>query len=68
MSEVKILSVSKSFNSSKVLNNINIDIKNGELISLLGPSGCGKSTTLKLIAGILNPDEGDILFDNKSVL
>lgn len=68
MSEVKILSVSKSFNSSKVLNSINIDIKNGELISLLGPSGCGKSTTLKLIAGILNPDEGDILFDNKSVL
>ncbi|MCR8746336.1 ABC transporter ATP-binding protein [Romboutsia lituseburensis] len=68
MSEVKILSVSKSFDKRKVLNNININIKDGELISLLGPSGCGKSTTLKLIAGLLNPEEGDILFDNKSVL
>lgn len=47
---------------------MNLDIKEGEIVSLLGPSGCGKSTTLKLIAGILHPDCGDILLNNESVL
>ncbi|MFR9070869.1 MAG: ABC transporter ATP-binding protein, partial [Paraclostridium sp.] len=45
-----------------------IDINQGEFVTLLGKSGCGKSTTLKLIAGLVNPDSGDILFDEKSVL
>lgn len=65
---VKLINITKKFNSKKVLNNINLDIKEGEIISLLGKSGCGKSTTLKLIAGLITPDGGDILFDNESVL
>lgn len=68
MSYVKLVNMTKYFNDIKVLENINLDINKGEIISLLGPSGCGKSTTLKLIAGLLNPDKGDILFNNQSVL
>lgn len=68
MSYVKLVNMTKYFNDTKVLENISLDINKGEIISLLGPSGCGKSTTLKLIAGLLNPDKGDILFNDKSVL
>ena len=67
MSHVKLVNLTKSFNKVEVLKNINLDINEGEIISLLGPSGCGKSTTLKIIAGILNLDSGDILFDEVSV-
>lgn len=68
MSYVKLINLTKYFGKSKVLDNINLEIKKGEIISLLGPSGCGKSTTLKLIAGLLEADSGDILFDDKSIL
>ena len=68
MSSVKIVNLSKQFNNVKILKNINLKINQGELITLLGKSGCGKSTMLKLIAGLINPDSGDILFDGKSVL
>ena len=67
MSSIKIVNLNKSFNNKTVLDNINLEVKEGEIISLLGPSGCGKSTTLKIIAGILDFDKGDILFDDKSI-
>ena len=65
MSHVKLINLTKHFDKVEVLKNINLDIKEGEIVSLLGPSGCGKSTTLKIIAGILELDDGDILFDEK---
>lgn len=52
MASVKIVNLTKSFNNVNVLNSINLDINQGEFITLLGKSGCGKSTTLKLIAGL----------------
>lgn len=68
MASVKIVNLTKSFNNVNVLNSINLDINQGEFITLLGKSGCGKSTTLKLIAGLISPDKGDILFDKNSIL
>ena len=50
------------------LNRLNLDIESGQLNALLGPSGCGKTTAMKMIAGILMPTGGDILFDGRSVL
>lgn len=68
MASVKIVNLIKKFNNVEVLKNINLEINEGELITLLGKSGCGKSTILKLIAGLENPDSGDILFDGESIL
>lgn len=68
MSRIQLQNISKSFNSKKVLENVSFVVEEGELVSLLGPSGCGKTTTLKIIAGLLNPDEGDILFGTNSML
>lgn len=52
---------------TKALDHLNIEIESGSFTSLLGPSGCGKTTTLKLIAGLLEPTEGRIFFDDEDV-
>ena len=59
--------VSKRFGDKTVLEDINLYIRKGEFVTLLGPSGCGKTTTLRLIAGFLAPDEGEILPDGKDI-
>ncbi|WP_069650273.1 ABC transporter ATP-binding protein [Caloranaerobacter ferrireducens] len=68
MSEILLKNISKTFDGKKILNNINIQVKEGELVSLLGPSGCGKTTTLKIISGLIKPDEGDVVFNGNSVM
>lgn len=50
-----------------VLNNVSLYVKSGEFVSVLGPSGSGKSTILKIAAGLLKPDRGQVLFDNRHV-
>ena len=59
--------VSKSFNGSLVVNNLNLKIKTGEFMCLLGPSGCGKTTALRLIAGLEEADKGYIYIDSELV-
>ena len=51
----------------RILKNISLDIKDKEFVTLLGPSGCGKTTTLRIIAGFLDPTEGDVLFEGKKI-
>ncbi len=64
---IEIKNVSKSFGTFKALEDININIKTGELIALLGPSGSGKTSLLRIIAGLENLDEGAILFDGNHI-
>ena len=50
------------------MDNLSLEIESGSLTALLGPSGCGKTTTMKMIAGLLDQTEGDVTFDNISIL
>jgi multiple sugar transport system ATP-binding protein len=64
---ISLKNISKSFGSTQVLNNLNVDINDGEFLTLVGPSGCGKSTLLRIIAGLEQQTSGDVLIDNKNV-
>lgn len=64
---IDLQNISVSFDEQKILNNISLQIHDGEFVTLLGPSGCGKTTTLRIIAGFLNPDEGDVIFEGKNI-
>ena len=57
----------KKYQDNIVVNNFNIDVKKGELISILGPSGCGKTTTLRMIAGFITPTAGDIFLSEEKI-
>ena len=65
---IKIENVTKSYvKGKKSVDNLNLEIKDGEIFGFLGPNGAGKTTTIKMITGILEIDEGDILIDGKSI-
>ncbi len=64
---VVLRNVAKSFGSVVALKAINLEIKEGEFITLLGPSGCGKTTTLRLIAGFNEPDQGQIFLGDEDI-
>lgn len=64
---LKLSKLSKSFGDKKVLDNLTLDIKKGELLCLLGPSGCGKTTALKLIGGFFKEDCGSIQIDGEEM-
>ena len=65
---IEIKNVSKSYvKGKKSVDDLNLEIKNGEIFGFLGPNGAGKTTTIRMITGILNMDEGDILIDGKSI-
>ncbi len=66
MNEKKIIElkgVAKSFDGETILDNIDLDVHEKEFMTLLGPSGCGKTTTLRIIAGFVTPDSGEVMFD-----
>ena len=65
---IQVENVSKSYKKgNKVVENINLEIKNGEIFGFLGPNGAGKTTTIKMMTGILEIDEGRILIDGKDI-
>src|SRR5512132_1013039 len=60
MAVVSIRGLSKQFADAAAIDDLDLEIGDGEFVSLLGPSGCGKTTTLRLLAGFLQPDAGEI--------
>ena len=64
---VDLISIEKSFDKIKAVNNVCLGIKEGEFFSLLGPSGCAKTTLLRIIAGFENPENGKVFINGKNV-
>ena len=67
MSELRLSNVRKCFGDSVILEDINLEIADGELVVFVGPSGCGKSTLLRLIAGLDEVSGGEISIGGKVV-
>lgn len=64
---LEIRNLKKSYDGTVILQDVNLKIGDGEIVSILGPSGCGKTTLLNLILGLTDPDEGSIVFDGRDV-
>ena len=64
---ILLQNVVKRFGTLEAVSRISLEIKDGELFTLLGPSGCGKTTVLRLIGGFNKPDEGEVYFGEKAV-
>lgn len=62
---LKIEGLEKSFNGNKVLKGVNLELKEGEITVIVGPSGGGKTTLLRCVSGLIQPDNGSIIVDNK---
>ena len=67
MAYLELRKVTKRFTKTLAVSDLSLSVEKGEFISLLGPSGCGKSTTLRMIAGLENPDAGRIIFDGTDI-
>lgn len=65
MARLTIKNISKSYGNTKVLDNVNIQVQDGEFCVIVGPSGSGKTTLLNIIAGFIKPDNGEIIMDGK---
>ncbi len=64
---IKIENICLTLGNKNIINNLNLTIEKGEKIAVIGPSGCGKSTLLRLIIGLIKPDKGNILIDDKNI-
>ena len=64
---IELRNISKRFDDVVALDNINLVVEDGEFVTLLGPSGCGKTTLLRIVAGFLEPDQGEVLLDGDLV-
>ncbi|MGI8914312.1 MAG: ABC transporter ATP-binding protein [Chloroflexota bacterium] len=68
MARLTLAHLTKRYGQTTAVNDVSIELGDNELLCLLGPSGCGKTTTLRMLAGFITPDEGDILIDDQSVV
>ncbi len=64
---IELKNITVAFDGEKILDDMSLSIGDGEFVTLLGSSGCGKTTTLRIIAGFLEPDEGEVFFDSKNM-
>ena len=64
---IKFQNVTKAFGDTRVVDDLNLEIDDGEFVVLLGPSGCGKTTTLRMLAGLESVSTGDIFIDGERI-
>ncbi|MDD6212194.1 MAG: ABC transporter ATP-binding protein, partial [Clostridiales bacterium] len=64
---IDLVHISKTFDDTCVLDDLNLTIRENEFLTLLGPSGCGKTTTLRILGGFVQPDQGKIIFDGQDI-
>jgi ABC-type Fe3+/spermidine/putrescine transport system ATPase subunit len=67
MSTVRLVSLTKHYGATVAVHEFDLDVADGEFVTLLGPSGCGKTTTLRMIAGLVEPTGGRVWFDDQDV-
>ena len=65
--KLQVKDVSVTFEHKRILENLNLSVKAGEFVALIGPSGCGKSTLLNILAGVLEPECGEVFVDGEKV-
>ncbi len=65
--KVELRNITHAFGGQVVLDNVSLEAEDGELLAILGPSGCGKTTLLQIVAGLIIPDSGQVLFDGKDM-
>ena len=68
MTLLKVTNLKKYFKNIRAVDEINFEVKRGEIFGLLGPNGAGKSTTISMISTLISPDGGDIFYNDKSIL
>lgn len=68
MTDVQFKNITKHYGAEVALNNFSLEIDSGELVSILGPSGCGKTTALRILAGFIQPTEGNLVVGGKQIL
>lgn len=66
-SKLEVRNLVKRFDGKEVLHHLDFDVRDGEFLSILGPSGCGKTTTLRILIGLVEPDEGSIALDGRDI-
>lgn len=64
---INLINISKNYDGTMVLDELNLSVKENEFVTLLGPSGCGKTTTLRILGGFESPDQGQVIFDGKEI-
>tara|TARA_A100001011_G_scaffold352863_1_gene393925 strand:- start:3579 stop:4304 length:726 start_codon:yes stop_codon:yes gene_type:complete len=67
MNKLDVKKISKSYDSKKIVSNVSIEVKTGEVIGLLGPNGAGKTTCFYMITGLISPESGNIFINKKNV-
>ena len=68
MGTISLKNISKSFGATEVINNLDLEIKDGEFLTLVGPSGCGKSTLLRCISRLTDATGGKIFIEGQDLL
>ncbi|MEM4717580.1 MAG: ABC transporter ATP-binding protein [Desulfurococcaceae archaeon] len=67
MTFLELINISKKFGRTTAVDSVNLSVEKGEFIVLLGPSGCGKTTTLRIVAGLVYPDEGKVIVEGRDI-